>query len=249
MNPFQNNQKSIAPLIKTSVLPDFKYVIWDVDGTILDSEPIHQLSVIATCQEAGVQVDGKSVIQFLGKSHFDTHSKIIEHSSYDKPFEEFLTKCTSHYIQNLDKIELRDDVLDVIHMLDSQGVSQSIFSNNPGNIVFPTASAIEDKVGKKDFFEHIVSLDGTCDYKYELPRKPNPEGYIFTLNLLETVAEECIVIEDSPTGTKAGTSAGIYTIGWGHGNENDLQNAGANLVISGKLMRAFDKPNQTKLTI
>lgn len=240
MNQPLNRKKSIAPLTKLTPLPDFECVIWDVDGTILNSEPIHKLSVVRTLDEVGVEVDGDSVIQFLGKSHYDTYTKIIENSSYDREFDEFLDQCTNYYLDNLHKIELRQDVLDVIHMLDGQGIRQSIFSNNPGSIVFPTASTIEKKIGKKGFFEHIISLDGTRTFQRALARKPNPEGYNFALDLLETVAEKCLVIEDSPTGTKAGNGAGIFTLAWAHNNEDALIEAGADLVATGNLMNTFD---------
>lgn len=241
MSPFQKNKQSIAPLTKASItMPDFKYVIWDVDGTILNSEPIHQISVVKTCQEADVDVDGDSIVQFLGKSHFDTWEKVIQNSDYDRPFDEFLAKCTGHYIENLDKIELRQDVLDVMHILDGEGISQSIFSNNPGSIVFPTASVIEGKIGKRGFFEQVVSLNGTQAIPKELARKPDPDGYFFTLNILETLAQYSLVIEDSATGTAASTAAGIFTIGWAHGNEEDLKKTGTDLIVTGNLMDAFN---------
>ncbi len=239
MNPLQQLKQTIVPsMVKKSPL-DFAFYIWDVDGTILDSEPIHKLSVIETCRDAGINVDDQSVISFLGKSHFDTYKKVIEYSDYDRPFEEFLTKTTKYYIENLDKIKLRDDVLDVLNLLDSHGKTQAIFSNNPGNIVFPTAEFIEKKIGKKGFFQQVISLDGTPIFKNKIARKPNPEGYHFALDILETTADQALVFEDSATGTSASKAAGIYTVGWAHGNENDLKETKTDLIVSGSLAKIF----------
>lgn len=220
-------------------LPDFDHVIWDVDGTILNSEPIHATSVIKTCAADGVHIDKTDLHQFLGKSHFDTYKRIIEHTSYCRPFEEWLEQTIEHYSADLETVEMRQDVLDVLNMLDSEGIQQSIFSNNPGSVVFPTADKIERLIGKKGFFQQVLSLDGTQASPANLARKPAPDGYLFALELLETTAEKCLVIEDSPTGTMAGTRAGIFTLSWAHGNEKQLLEAGSNLIISDNLMDGF----------
>lgn len=240
MTPPYHLKKSIALLTSYAPLPDFSHVIWDVDGTILNSEPIHAKSVIKTCAEQGICIAETELHQFLGKSHFDTYSKILEHTTYNRPFDEFLNNCIAYYAEHLDEIEMRLDVLDVIHMLDGEGILQSIFSNNPGSIVFPTAAIIEKRIGKKGFFQQIISLDGTQAIPHEIKRKPDPDGYLFALDLLETTADQCIVIEDSPTGTKAGNGAGIFTIGWAHGNEESLEEAGSNLIVGKNLMEAFN---------
>jgi HAD superfamily hydrolase (TIGR01509 family) len=195
--------------ITEMTLPNFKAVLWDMDGTLVNSDLLHARCIKQIGQEYGQNVTDDICSRALGVSHRHCYDLLTrELGPMPIGFEEWMTKELDLYASLLGEIETRSNVIDVIRSLHQRSVKQAIFSNNPGNTITSTIKCFERFFDNpSDIFSLIISLD-------DVPAKPAPDGYLLAAQRLGLKPEECIIIEDSPTGVKAGKAAGIFTIYW-----------------------------------
>lgn len=190
-------------------LPNFKAVLWDMDGTLVHSDPVHAKCAQQVGDEMHMPVSDELVWRALGVSHryaYDLLTK--ELGPMPLSFEEWVARESELYIASVAAVEPRDNVVDVIHSLNKRGIKQAIFSNNPRLFIDATTKGfLRFFDNPSEIFSHVISLD-------DVPAKPAPDGYLLAAERLGVQPSECLVIEDSPTGAAAGIAAGCFTIYW-----------------------------------
>lgn len=178
-------------------------MIFDLDGVLVHSMPLHVLAWEHYLRKLGVHVDdierrmhGKRnaelVRDFLG-NHL-TEDIVFEHgAAKERLFREMLGTDTNRYRVPgvLDFLKRHRDVL------------KAVASNaEPANIEF-----VLDQFDFAQFF--AVTIDG---FQVSRP-KPFPDIYYKAAEELRTEPKNCIVFEDSPTGVEAGRAAGMRVVG------------------------------------
>lgn len=211
----QDTTRPIEPITATSVslsdhsLPDFKAVLWDMDGTLVNSDILHKECVQRIGEEIGKPVSDELCARALGVSHRYCYDLLTaELGELPLDFDTWKQKEFDLYLASVDIIQPRANVIEIIQALHDGGIKQAIFSNNPRIMIENTLKGFKRFfTDPESIFSEIISLD-------EVPAKPQPDGYILAALRLGVKPEECLVIEDSPTGVTAGMAANCFTIYW-----------------------------------
>lgn len=179
-------------------------MIFDLDGVLVHSMPLHVKAWEQYLQHVGIQVDDMER-RMHGKRNSELVRDLIgDDLGEDVVFEHGAAK-ERLFREMLLKVELSHSrVPGLIEFLERyQSVPKAIGSNaEPANIDF-----VLDRLGLRKHFTVIV--DG---HQVSRP-KPFPDIYLKAAELLRVKPENCIVFEDSPTGVEAGLAAGMRVVG------------------------------------
>ena len=196
-------------LPENKTLPEYKAVLWDMDGTLVHSDPVHAKCLRLIGDEIGMPVSEELAWSALGVSHrfaYDTLTKTL--GPMPLSFEEWVARESELYIEHVAEIEPRGNVVDVIRAINKRGIKQAIFSNNPRLFIDATTKGfLRFFDNPTEIFTTVISLD-------DVAAKPAPDGYLLACDRLGVQPSEALVMEDSPTGSAAGIAAGCFTIYW-----------------------------------
>ncbi|OHB76464.1 MAG: hypothetical protein A2Z25_08040 [Planctomycetes bacterium RBG_16_55_9] len=190
-----------------------KAVIFDFDGVITDSEILHLRAFNRSLVPFGVEITTKDYYKnYLGFSDFDCYRALIEHGllKIDEKQIAGVLKEKSRIFEELTKTEGRtiEGVHEFLLMLEQNKIPMAICSGS----LLVEIELMLDEAKLRPFFSTIVSAEQVKK------GKPHPEGFLLALRKLNEVcsppivAAECIVIEDSHWGLKAGKAAGMHIV-------------------------------------
>ena len=197
-----------------------KALIFDVDGTLADTEIAHMAAFNQAFAEEGLdwqwdvplytallQISGgkERMLHYWKQQHPDM--KDIDGGGLQDTIDRLHAIKTAAYEQAVQQghVQLRPGVLALIQAAHAQGLRLAIATTtSPVNIAVLLRSAIGPDW--KDFFA-VVEDASTAPKK-----KPNPQVYLQTLARLGLVAADALAFEDSANGLKAAVGAGLATI-------------------------------------
>lgn len=190
-------------------------VIFDFDGVIVDSEPMHQRGLKAAVESLGMSFDDEEVDgvwggRYIGLDDRACFRMICEHNQRPftpEVFEELSALKRTAVQQAFDDGELRPfpGVLELVRSVAAR-VPIAICSGARRHEIEPLVR----RFGIAELLKTIVSAD---DVRIA---KPDPEGYRLTCQRLEVRPHEAVAIEDSHRGITAGKAAGLRVIAVGH---------------------------------
>ena len=202
-----------------------KAVIFDMDGVIVNSEPLHHLAYKKMFEEFQLDVSNSLYESFTGQSTHTICKQLCEiFNIYEDP-NLLVQSKRKHFkviFDNDTSFQMIDGALELI---------QDYFDNNITLVLASSASMtnIERIFEKFDLNKYFKSKISGADLKES---KPNPEIFVKAAKLSGHSKDECIVIEDSTNGIIAAKSAGIYCVGYNSYNSKNQNYDNADLVIS-----------------
>lgn len=182
-------------------------VIFDMDGVIVDTEPVHRYAYYKQFGELNIEVTEAMYTSFTGLSTRNTFQILKEQFKLDQEVEDLIQRKRSIFNDAFDTkedLELLDGVRTLIEDLHQNGI-QLILASSASKV---TIDRVFSRFGLHDFFTHVVSGE-------DFPKsKPHPAIFEHAASLSIAPKENCIVIEDSTNGVKAAKAAGIYCVGY-----------------------------------
>lgn len=191
----------------------YNAVIWDLDGTLLDTLQDLMNSVNYFMRELGyAECTMEQIRMFVGNGV----KKLVElaipdgsaNPDYSRAYEIF---CEHYAEHNLDNTRPYDGVVEVINELRAHGIKQAIVSNK-----------VDDGVRKLNdaFFGVDVALGVTDD----LPRKPAPDMVHHAMSLLGADMDKTVYIGDSEVDMQTAQNSGLSCISvlWGFRSREEL---------------------------
>lgn len=188
-----------------SARPRFLAIAWDVDGTLLDSEPLHHRCLIATCQEAGVRLDPKQTEAFLGMTQDAIWAALAAAMPEGLTREAWKNGIIERYVADVGSVEPLPGAVEVVTRFARAGIRQVAVSNSGRRVV----DANLRHLGIADLLEGSISVNDVT------AGKPAPEPYLKGLALLGLPARAVLAVEDSGTGARAARAAGLTVAGLG----------------------------------
>jgi HAD superfamily hydrolase (TIGR01509 family) len=170
-------------------------VLWDLDGTIVDTEPLwmaaeHELAV----QHGGVWTE-EDALELVGNSLITSGEYIRTKLGIDLTAEEVVDYLVERLVTSLrDHIDWRPGARELIAALDAQGVPQALVTMSYASIAEPVAASLP--------FAAVVTGDAVTR------PKPFPDPYLMAAEQLGVDASQCLAIEDSRTGAASANAAG-----------------------------------------
>lgn len=179
-------------------------VLWDMDGTLVDSEPYWMISQAKLASEYGAPWGHEDGLGLVGKSLYDSSAIIkdqldIQHMS----IEQIIDRLTNEVVEQLrEKLHWRPGALDLLIELKQAGVKTALVTMSMRRM----AMAVVEQVPFHAFDAVVAGDDVTRG-------KPHPEPYLKAAELLGVSPEHCIALEDSHTGLTSAEMAGTFAIG------------------------------------
>ena len=184
-----------------------KTVIFDMDGVIVDTEPVHHFAYHQHFKALNIDVSDEMYATFTGNSTRNIYEKLKDKFGISEETEYLVHTKRSLFNDAFDKKEdlyLLDGVEDLIKDLHQNGI-QLILASSSAKV---TIDRIFTRFNLYPYFTHLVSGE-------DFPKsKPHPAIFEHAASLSIAPKSECIVIEDSTNGIRAAKAAGIFCVGY-----------------------------------
>ena len=199
-------------------------VIFDMDGVIVDTEPVHNYAYYEHFKLLGIEVSAEMYASFTGNSTKNVFQKIKDHFEVTEDIHTLVEKKRSLFNDAFDTkadLFLLEGVEELIKQLHQNGI-QLILASSSSKV---TINRVFNRFKLHSYFSHIVSGE-------DFPQsKPNPDIFLEAVRLSQSKKENCIIIEDSTNGIKAAHAAGVFCVGYRSVNTKKQDYSLANLVI------------------
>ena len=189
-------------------------VIFDFDGVIVDTEPIHRVREMEVLRKFGIVISKEEYVKYRGMN-YETICKDIAKTHPSKPDPKVLEAALMNgCVESYEKADAFDGAKELIEGLSGKFRMAIASSANRPEIV----STLE-RLGMSQFFKVIVSTDDIVN------SKPDPEIFLKAAKALGISPGNCVVIEDATNGIRAANTAGMKSIGFVGNGEQDLSEA------------------------
>jgi HAD superfamily hydrolase (TIGR01509 family) len=195
-------------------------VIFDMDGVIVDTEPVHHYAYFQHFQQLNIEVSDELYRTYTGNSTRNVFQKIKDQFNLSHDVEDLIQTKRSIFNDAFDTKEdlyLIDGVEDLIKDLHANGI-QLILASSASKV---TIDRVFNRFNLNQYFTHKVSGE-------DFPKsKPHPAIFEHAASLSIAPKENCIIIEDSTNGILAAVGANIYCVGYDslHSKDQDLSKA------------------------
>ena len=179
-------------------------VLWDMDGTLIDSEPLHQASLKHVLKTQGIPWNVEIEHALLGRDEQEVHAWCVGRFGLQLTFSAWTSQRKSYFHLHIKSLRPRVECWAIFTQLRRLGAVQAFVSNASSEILNANARALN--LLPEDWI--MVSRD---DVKHG---KPNPEPYIRAAQLLNVGVRQCVVVEDSLPGAMAGIAANASVLYW-----------------------------------
>lgn len=184
-----------------------KALIFDMDGVIVDSEPINMLRVWGYVRSFRPETAREEMYQVVGRTKEDVWTRIAGVIGHGKGWEEtradFERNWKPYHEISIDyKAIFRPETINILRWAREHGMRTAVASATG----YDKVKEILTDVGVVPYLDLIVSGE-SCERS-----KPDPAIYQKTAGLLGVPVEECLAIEDSTVGITAAHRAGIKVI-------------------------------------
>jgi len=211
-----------------------KAVIFDMDGVIIDSEPMHNKAYHDMFNDVGIEVSKEFYESFTGQSTINICKRLCDHFNLKESPETLVAikrKHYKHFFYTNSDLGLIDGVMKLIKDYHNNGLTLVLASS----AAMTSIDQIFDRFDLNRYFKDKLSGG---DLKQS---KPHPEIFINAAKATGFTKEECIVIEDSTNGVKAAKAAGIFCVGFDSFHSKNQDYSKADMVISDFNAISFEK--------
>jgi beta-phosphoglucomutase len=200
-------------------------VIWDVDGTLVDTAELHFRAWAELCKSLGRPFSRDDFAATFGRRNPEIFQYLFGDRFNEQEMDELGFRKEELYRAAARKgVQLLPGVRPLLEGLHAAGFKQAIGSSAPlANVELILAITQSDR-----FFDAICSAEDTQR------GKPDPQVFLIAAHKLGVATGRCVVVEDAVAGVQAAKAAGMKCIAVrfvGHHPEDKLRAAGADLVV------------------
>ena len=179
-------------------------VIFDMDGLIIDSEPLWRKAEIQAFKDIGFQFTEEMCIQTMGMRIDEVVHYWWKKIKWEKPSEKNVVDSIQSKMIDLIQKDgaLLPGVLDALKLLKEKKIPIALASSSAMILI----KAVVESLDIKDYFNVIHSAEK------EPAGKPDPAVFLTAARMLEIEPKKCLVLEDSKAGMEAGLNANMKTI-------------------------------------
>ncbi len=186
---------------KIAPKPPYKALIFDCDGTLADTLPVHFQTWSAALKAVGADISRDWYYEYCGTSAEEMLHILKASFGYTFDSTSVIAARQQHYQTLNNTIKEVQAVADIVR--DHYGkVPMAVASGGERTVLEATL----DTIGLRHFFNTIVSID-------DVDRgKPEPDIFLLASQRLNVAPQACIVYEDTDTGLEAARRAGMRAI-------------------------------------
>ncbi|KAM3403338.1 hypothetical protein ACQJBY_006839 [Aegilops geniculata] len=208
-------------------LAPLEAILFDIDGTLCDSDPFHFLAFRELLQEVGFNNGVPITEEFYSANISGWHNDALAGALFPELDHakgmEFMDRKEALF-RKLAAGELKglDGLQELCAWIEGRNLKRAAVTNAPR----ANAELVLSLLGLTSFFPVLV-IGSECERA-----KPSPDPYLKALDLIGASPDHTFIFEDSASGIRAGVAAGVAVVGLTTGNpEKVLRDAGASLLI------------------
>lgn len=181
-----------------------KLVIFDVDGTLVDSESVYVKAAIKTCKLYGYNIPYSAILDTLGRNRVGSRKVIEDSQDASFNFDEYLSHLRQTRADMLEKepYQLKKGALNILNYCKDKGIKMAIATSTYKEKQYKVLNDLKII----DYFDYMVFGD-------EIEKsKPEPDIYLNVYNHFNFDKKEILIFEDSANGILAASNAGINVV-------------------------------------
>jgi len=177
-----------------------KAAIFDMDGVLIDSEPVHLEACNRILARHGSELSHEENRSYLGWNESSFWAAMVKRFSLPGTVEEYTSERARLLTQLLtEHLPLAPGIQGFLDQLTSRGLKLGVASSSDRQLIL----FVLRRGGIDRFFDAVAAGDEVTH------RKPDPEIFLLTAHRLSVEPESCIVFEDSPVGARGAIAAGM----------------------------------------
>ena len=185
-----------------SEIKNYKGLIFDLDGTLINSMPYHALAWKQVAYEHGFDIDVNDIYAMGGSASRDIAAFYKNKGEPVGDIDEYVKRKIDIFQENIPEIEVFQKIFNELKEAKSLGIRIAIGTG--------TRTANATRILKeKDLFDYIDALVTADDVTRH---KPNPDTFLVAAKRLELEPQDCLVFEDGQLGIKAALRGGFDCI-------------------------------------
>jgi HAD superfamily hydrolase (TIGR01509 family) len=179
-------------------------VIFDMDGLMLDTEPIATRAWQLTFSELGHTLSEALNRRMIGRNVPDSNGIVLETMGPDFPITQCRERANALYLKLLDTggVPLKRGLREMLDFLDERSLKTAVATSTPRFLA----------VHKLTLAHLLTSFDAIVAGDEVMLGKPAPDLFLAAARMVGSSPDQCVVLEDSPAGIRAGYAAGMVPI-------------------------------------
>jgi len=179
-------------------------VIFDMDGLMLDTEPLAARAWTEAAQAMGVTFDDAITPHLVGRNFADCRTLIREHHGEHYPTEALMRHWHVAYdaIVEREGIVIKPGLTELLDWLETRGIRKAVATST-------RRSRAIAKLAHTGLLDRFATLVGGDDVERG---KPEPDIFLEAAARMQAAAHDCVVLEDSLPGVRAALAGGMHTI-------------------------------------
>jgi len=190
-------------------------VCFDMDGVIIDTEPLYAKGEVRLFREYNVEIPDEDWVLFRGCNEETFYDLSMNRYGITEKRQVFIEKGRKYVMAEFEKnLEFMEGFKKFHKSLINFGIKTALVTASPQKMF----NFVNEKLGLTNLFDAIVSGGMTEN------NKPHPEPYLLAMEKLKVAPENTIVIEDSVHGINSGLASGAFVVGYrGSVPESELE--------------------------
>lgn len=201
-----------------------KAIIFDMDGVLVDSEPLHVTFEKQQFALNNLNISDEEHHRYMGVASDVMWQDISATHTLTKPVDEIIHESRElciRYFSALPEIPVMPGLIDLLEELSLNNIPMAVASSSLPEVI----DLILEKTGLKKYFRVIVSSQEAGK------SKPEPDVFLLAAKKLEISPKDCLVIEDSANGINAAHAAGMSCIAYQGPGANPASQKEADAVV------------------
>jgi HAD superfamily hydrolase (TIGR01509 family) len=175
-------------------------VIFDMDGLLLDSEPLYRVTWQTAAADLGFPIDDVLYERFVGRGNAEAEQILREHFGDVFPRDEFHSRWSRDFDERLVSIARKPGAIELLDALEQRGIAKALATSSPRVLALGCLGDLASRFAALAFGDEVSHS------------KPAPDLFLLAANRLGIKPEDCLVLEDSEAGVRAARAAGMDVI-------------------------------------
>jgi HAD superfamily hydrolase (TIGR01509 family) len=177
-------------------------VIFDMDGLLLDSEPLYRVTWKAAGLSLGFPIDDEFYERFVGRGNDEAEHLLRERFGDALPLDEFRKRWRRDWDERLAASPLarKPGAIELINLLEQRGIPKALATSSPRVLALRCLGDLASRFAALAFGDEVSHS------------KPAPDLFLLASERLGIAAADCLVLEDSEAGVRAARAAGMDVI-------------------------------------
>ncbi|MCL2571912.1 MAG: HAD family phosphatase [Defluviitaleaceae bacterium] len=201
-----------------------KAVAFDMDGVLIDSQPLHYEIDIEVLKACGYPATLETVTPYTGISNPDRWPRYKSSLGLMESVDRLIELQTGFQMEIFTRANQGaiDGIPELLQALNDHDIPCAVASSSSHELI----NLVLEKCKIKRYFTHLVSGEDVKE------GKPAPDIYIKTAKVFGLMPEECFAVEDAPLGILAAKNAGFTCIGYVNPNTHGQDFTHADYVVT-----------------